>query len=288
MKRVAWGRVREIVRKEFRQLIRDPRTRGMMFGAPVLQLLLFGYAVNTDVRDTAVYVVDHDASADSRSLVDAFTSTGYFEIVGRSDRSGDLVRALDHGDAILGIDIPPDFSRDLRSGRGATIQLLFDGTLSNSATVAQGYAQRIVQRFALQRAAAAGHPLTAGGVDLRVRAWYNPTLESRIYNVPAVLGIIITMGHMDGGPEVVGHHVAAALVGTFLGILLAYGFVGPLSMFLEHRAREESQYFIAMKTCLLASLQGYAPQVAVEFGRKAIFPEERPKFQELEERVKSQ
>lgn len=104
--------------------------------------------------------------------------------------------------------------------------------------------------------------------------------------VAAVLGIVITMGALGGPPEEIGHHVAAALVGTFLGILLAYGFVGPMSTLLEHCMRDESQFFKVLKTVLLASQQGYSPQVAVEFGRKAIFSTERPTFRELEEHVK--
>lgn len=104
--------------------------------------------------------------------------------------------------------------------------------------------------------------------------------------VAAVLGIVVTMASIGGPPEELGHHVAAALVGTFLGILLAYGFVGPMATFLEHVAREEAQFFICLKTTLLASLQGYAPQVAIEFGRKAIFISERPSSQELMNRVK--
>ncbi len=191
MSRVSLPRLREMIKKEFRQLLRDPRTRGVVFVAPVIQLLMFGYAVNTDIRDTATFVVDHDQTSESRRLVDAFRATGYFEIVGQSQRSQDIVSALDHGEALLALEIPRGFARDLPS-TGATVQVIVDGTESNSATVAQGYAQRIVQRFALDRAASTG-TLPGGGVQLQVRAWYNPTLESRVYNVPAVVGVLIML-----------------------------------------------------------------------------------------------
>ncbi len=104
--------------------------------------------------------------------------------------------------------------------------------------------------------------------------------------VAAVLGIVITMGSLGGPPAELGAHVAAALVGTFLGILLAYGFVGPMSVLLEHMATNEGQALMCIKTTLVASLQGYAPQIAVEFGRKAIGGTDRPSFTELENRIK--
>ncbi len=105
--------------------------------------------------------------------------------------------------------------------------------------------------------------------------------------VAAVLGIVITMGALSDGPEAIGHKVATALVGTFLGILLAYGFVGPISTFLDLVAKEEGQFFKCLKTCLIASIQGYAPNMAIEFGRKTIFSTERPGFKELETHIKS-
>lgn len=104
--------------------------------------------------------------------------------------------------------------------------------------------------------------------------------------VAAVLGIVITMGSLGGPAAEIGQHVAAALVGTFLGILLAYGFVGPMATLVEHLSRDESQFYIVLKTVLIAAQQGYSPQIAVEFGRKAIFSVERPSFRELEEHVK--
>jgi chemotaxis protein MotA len=104
--------------------------------------------------------------------------------------------------------------------------------------------------------------------------------------VAAVLGIVITMGAIGGPPAELGHHVAAALVGTFLGILLAYGFVGPMATAVEHMAADEAQMFLAIKNTLVASAQGYAPQIAIEFGRKAIGGPDRPSFSELENRVK--
>lgn len=181
-------RIGAMVRKEIRQLLRDPRTRMMIFVAPLIQLVIFGYAVNTDIRNTPTVVVDRDRTAESRALVDALAASGYFAVVERSSRPSDLVRALDGGDAIVGIEIPAGFSRDLAAGKAA-VQIVVDGSNSSIATVAQGYAARIVQRFGAERAAAGSGP----GVELRNRAWYNPNLESRVYNVPAVIGVLVLM-----------------------------------------------------------------------------------------------
>ncbi len=105
--------------------------------------------------------------------------------------------------------------------------------------------------------------------------------------VAAVLGIVITMGSLGGPPEMIGNHVAAALVGTFLGILLAYGFVGPISSLMETMVHAEIKALQCIKVSILATMGGMAPQMAVEFGRKVLFFDERPKFQELNDHVKS-
>lgn len=105
--------------------------------------------------------------------------------------------------------------------------------------------------------------------------------------VAAVLGIVITMSYIGGDPATIGSHVAAALVGTFLGILLAYGFVAPLAVAMEHNAREEAKFYECIKICLMAAVNGYNPQVAVEFGRKVMYASDRPSFIELEEHVKN-
>jgi ABC-2 type transport system permease protein len=182
-----WGRLLEIARKEFLQIFRDPRARGLIFMMPVIQLVIFGYAVSTDVRDTTTFLVDHDRTRESRALIDAMTGSGYFHIIGRSERPKDIVEALDHGRAILGMEIPIGFERDILGGKGAEVQLLLDGTNSNTATIARGYAERIIQNFAAVRAG------VRPPVDLRERAWFNPELKSRNYNVPAVVGMIIML-----------------------------------------------------------------------------------------------
>lgn len=225
MRRLAWLRVRRLAVKELRQLLRDPKTKRVIFVAPVLQLILFGYAVDTDVRDMPMAVVDEDRSGSSRSFIDAFTAGGYFDVVLTSDRPGDLGQALDRGRATVALHVPPGFAEDLAAGRGPTVQLLVDGTNSNTATVAQGYAVRIARAWGASHAAgrggSAGPGVTEGGttaagtrgpaaalepggsasfpvrlpegIDLRARAWFNPSLESRVYNVPAVIGVIVLL-----------------------------------------------------------------------------------------------
>lgn len=186
-------RIREMVRKELRQLFRDPKTRRIIFVSPVIQLILFGYAVNTDVRNVATYLVDHDRTVESRLLADAFTASGYFRVAGRSSRPADLERALDTGDAVVGLEIPVGFGRDLKAGRSPPVQILVDGTNSNTATVAQSYALKIVESYGRPylESQAGGQP--PRGVDLRTRAWFNADLASRDYNVPAVVGVIVML-----------------------------------------------------------------------------------------------
>jgi len=104
--------------------------------------------------------------------------------------------------------------------------------------------------------------------------------------VAAVLGIVNTMGALGGPVTEIGHKVAAALVGTFLGILLAYGFVGPIANSIENKIKEEGVYFTVLKTCIVAMVQGYGPQIAVEFGRKVMPTAIRPTFTELEQHVR--
>jgi ABC-2 type transport system permease protein len=181
-------RIFELVRKEFRQVLRDPRMRGIIFVAPVIQLLVFGYAVSTDVRNTSLFIVDQDRSEASRSVASAMTAGPWFRLVGVSDDPRVLVSALDHADAVAGLVIPRGFSRDVDRG-AARVQLILDGSNSNVATVARGYAERMLLEWALAR----------GGIDLsttlevRERAWFNAGLSSRDYNVPGVTGLIIFM-----------------------------------------------------------------------------------------------
>jgi ABC-2 type transport system permease protein len=180
-----------MVIKELRQIFRDPRSKRVIFGAPIVQLVLFGYAVNTDVHDVATALVDHDRTTESRELVAALTASGYFRIALSSDRSEDLGRALDAGRALVGLEIPAGYASDLLAGHSPAVQLLVDGTNSNTATVAQGYALRIVSDLGARAVRAVdGLP---SAVELRARAWFNPSLASRVYNVPAVIGVIVLL-----------------------------------------------------------------------------------------------
>lgn len=190
-----WTRVRQMLRKEFRQMLRDPRAKRVLFAAPVVQLVMFGYAVNTDVRNAATMVVDHDQTYESRALVSALTSSGYFRVAARSQEPRDLVRALDRGDVLVGLEIPENFSRDLGAGRDAHVQLLVDGSSANTANVALGYATQIISQWGLAHSAAIDPAIVQArpGVDFRMRAWFNENLESRVYNVPAVIGTIVLL-----------------------------------------------------------------------------------------------
>jgi len=191
-------RVTGLMRKELRQLFRDPRTKRIIFLSPIVQLLLFGYAVNTDVRNVSAVLLDRDRTPESRELVASFTASGYFQVVRVAETDADVAAALDAGRARVALVIPPGFATDLKSGRSPAVQVLLDGTNSNTATVAQGYATRLLtdygQRQAAQRTLVSSHgdlAMTTPGVEPRSRAWFNPELASRVYNVPAVIGMLV-------------------------------------------------------------------------------------------------
>jgi ABC-2 type transport system permease protein len=181
-------RLRGMIAKELRQIRRDPEMVRIIFVAPVVQLLIFGYAVSTDLRHGKTFVVDHDHTQSSQELLQKIEASGYFRITEFSDRAQDMVRALERGHALVGLEIPAGYAADLESGRGAQIQILLDGTNSNTAQVAQSYLERIVFDHA-RRHAAAKNPR----VELEERAWYNPDLASRNYNVPATIGQLILL-----------------------------------------------------------------------------------------------
>ena len=193
-----WGRLLEVMRKELRQTRRDPQALRVVLVAPIIQLIVFGYTVNTDIRNAAVILFDRDHTTVSRELGQTLTASGHFRIVALADRAQDLVAAMDRGRAILGGEILRGFEGALAAGTPATVQVLVDGTMSNTATVAQAYASQIILRFGQQHSPTVARTAmgTGGklpGVDLRVRSWYNPNLESRIYNVPAVMGSVMML-----------------------------------------------------------------------------------------------
>jgi ABC-2 type transport system permease protein len=191
-------RILTILRKEFRSIFRDPRMRMVIFGLPVIQTLIFGYAVVMDVRHVRLVVTDRDGTPASRALVSRFEGSGYFDVVARTDDE-DRARALiDGAEASAVLQINAGFGGELRSGRTAPVQLVVDGADSNTARMVLNYSTLIASAFNTdvtleQVRRRAGRAVTAGAVDLRPRAWFNADLESRNYFVPGVMALLVML-----------------------------------------------------------------------------------------------
>jgi ABC-2 type transport system permease protein len=193
-----WERILTLLRKEFRSVFRDPRMRMVIFGVPVIQTLIFGYAVTMDVRHVRLVVMDFDGSPASREIVAAFTGSDYFDAVQHTDRAEEARAAIDAGRAAAILQINAGFEQTLRAGRPAIVQLIVDGSDSNTARLVLNYSASIAgaHQQALVLAAAerrAGRTLSLGQVDLRTRAWFNPNLESRNYYVPGVMAVLVML-----------------------------------------------------------------------------------------------
>ncbi|NUQ71652.1 MAG: ABC transporter permease [Chthonomonadales bacterium] len=191
-------RVIELVRKEFRQLRRDRQMMPMMLVAPVIQLIVFAFAISTDIRNLPVAVCDMDRTASSRDLIRELTSSEYFRLIGRFDRHGDADRWLDEGRASVIIIVPRGFERDLKSGDTADLQVLLDGSDPNTATVAMSYLSRLIQsrsvRILSDRSIRSGRVAASSpSITAETRTWYNPTLASALFMVPGAMCVIIGM-----------------------------------------------------------------------------------------------
>lgn len=177
-----------VIVKEFQQLRRDRKMIPAMIVGPLVQLLALGFAANLDVRDIPFVLVDRDQSAASRELVDRFTGSGYFKLVGVEPEVGGVDRWLSEGSAQIGLVIGAGFGADLAAGRTADVQVLADGTDSISGVIGMGYAGRIVGE-----AGAAAQARTLNGITLVPRVWYNPDLLSRWFYVPAILAMVLML-----------------------------------------------------------------------------------------------
>jgi ABC-2 type transport system permease protein len=181
-----WERILVIVKKEFRQTLREPRMRMMVIAPPILQLIVFGFAVNLDVENSRIAWMDLDRTPQSRQLRANFDSSVYFQIVAEPENEAAVRNVLDHGEAVAVVRVLPGFARDLTRGKTAAVQVLIDGTNSNSASIVTGYASRIIGSFGLPSG-------QTQPIEARTRVWFNPELKSRYYFIPGVLMNIIAI-----------------------------------------------------------------------------------------------
>lgn len=189
-------RLKTMLVKEFIQVFRDPRMRFLLFLVPAVQTVIFGYAVNTDVRHVATAVYDLDNSRESRELVARFVRSGYFDVTEYVDSDRRVRELVDRGNVKAVLRMNSGFARTLAAERSAPVQLILDGTDSNTAAIVLSHAGRIAARYtedlqAEQVAASIGRPPRLGGVRLESRAWFNDNLESRNFYVPAVITNIV-------------------------------------------------------------------------------------------------
>jgi ABC-2 type transport system permease protein len=194
-------RLRVLVRKEFLELRLDPRLFGLVVVAPIMQLTMLGYAATTDVHDVPVVVADGDRTPASRELAGRFDASRNFSVIGTVTTTAEIEPYLEEGRAWLALAIPAGYGADVRTNRPVAVQVIADGTDSNSTTVALGYATSLVGEYAQElveaRTAGGESPGPAGGqpgvaaIDARMRVWFNPQLESRHFMIPGVLALVL-------------------------------------------------------------------------------------------------
>ncbi len=193
-----WERIKHILVKEFIQIFRDPRMKGVIFLMPIIQVLVFGYAVTTDVKHVATAVYDLDNTVASRELASRFVNSEYFEVVEHVDNDARARELVDRGRVRTVLHMKKGFGDDLRAGRTAELQVIVDGTDSNTAGIVLDYSARIAGQFSqkvlltrFQQQVGTGQE--PGRVEIETRAWFNENLESRNFYVPGVIAIIVML-----------------------------------------------------------------------------------------------
>lgn len=194
---MSWLRLWVMARKEFVQIVRDARSLMIVIAMPATLVLLFGYGVNLDQKHIQIVVWDQDASQQSQNLLKQFQANEYFDIVRVVNDPKSVSRALDDGTARMAIIVPWDFSRRLSHGDSVAVQALVDATDDNSANLAIGYANAVVQgysaRVQVELPSGAGEHTGAMPVSVQTRTWYNEELESSAFIIPGVLALVMTV-----------------------------------------------------------------------------------------------
>jgi ABC-2 type transport system permease protein len=185
------GRILVVARKELIQLRRDRLTIGMMVMLPLMQLVLFGYAIDTDVRHMPTIVYDADRTAASRDLARRLEVTGYYDVIGQARDYGDIETEMRSGDAGVALVIPARYGADLARGRPAHVQLLVDGSDPQTVASATNTAASVISQLAAKEAAARG--VRAPPIDVATSILYNPDLRTAVYIVPGLVGVILTL-----------------------------------------------------------------------------------------------
>jgi ABC-2 type transport system permease protein len=192
---MSYRRTRAIFIKELHHITRDARSLGMALGVPVMMLLLYGYALSLDVDRIPTLIYDQDGTSASRTLIRQFEGSRFFDIRGRVDGYAPIQQAIDRGQVLMALVIPRGYSQDVGAGAQAPVQILLDGSDSNTASIVQGYAETVVRSYSLtlrtERMNRRGGEHVAPPIDAQMRVWYNSSLESKNYVVPGLIAVIL-------------------------------------------------------------------------------------------------
>ena len=192
-----FGRLRALIVKEFIQVLRDRITLAIIIFMPVAQLLIFGFAINTDVKHLATAIFDQSRTQESREMISSFTSSNYFDVELYAHNIKEVNSAVESGKVKVALIFPPNYAQRLRSGRQAQIQVIVDATDSMSASSALAAAQTLgmlkSQEVVSEKLRRMGVEVPPQAVDMRIRPWYNPDFITSWYIVPGIMGLLLTL-----------------------------------------------------------------------------------------------
>jgi ABC-2 type transport system permease protein len=192
---MSYRRTRAVFIKELRHIVRDGRSLGLALAMPAMMLLLYGFALSLDVDHVPMMIYDQDVTEASRDLARQFEGSRLFTVKGRAQSYRELERAIDRNQILIAMVIPHDFGKDMKSGRGAPVQLLVDGSDSNTAAIGMGYAESLIQRYSAEVRSAIvnrrGVKVPPPPVAAEMRVWYNSSLQSKNFVVPGLIAVIL-------------------------------------------------------------------------------------------------
>jgi len=186
-------KIRYLIKKEFLQLIRDKKLLLPIFLAPILQLVLLGYAVTFDVKNISFSVYDMDNSYSSRELISDFTSSGYFVMKLKMDNYGELEQNIQKNKVSMGLVIPVNFEKNIKMVKTAPLQLIVDGSDANTSTIGLAYAKGVIAKFTQSLLKERKFPLKVSKINAEFRSWYNPELKSKYFMIPGVLCLLLML-----------------------------------------------------------------------------------------------